>query len=187
MRSDHDNHQSPSSSQPDAFEVGRKKAAYERRPVSEPIPQRGVISSFTDWRFEQYLTMRLLPLFYLLLVLGAVVVIGAIVAGTFYFSMFAGFIALGVAPLVLLVAVAVIRAALEYLIMAHRIMRIIERMDALPDQVEDLSVRVEGITDHVDNLTGRVEDIHKTLMQVRPLLDISALPRRVLRSLLRQD
>ena len=43
-------------------------------------PQRGVIGSFTDWRFEQYLTMRLLPLFYLLLVVGAMAVIGGIVA-----------------------------------------------------------------------------------------------------------
>lgn len=148
------------------------------------VPQRGVISSFADWRFDQYLTMRLLPLFYLLLVLGALAVISVIVAAVFYLSMFAGFIALGIAPLVFLVAVAVIRAALEYLVMAHRIMRIIERMDALPEQVHGLSVRVEGITDHIDHLSGQVDGMNETLVHLRPLLSISDMPRRVLSSLL---
>lgn len=151
---------------------------------ADGAPQRGVISSFADWRFEQYLTMRLLPLFYLLLVVGALAVIAAIVAGVFYLSMTAGFIALGVAPLVFLVAVAVIRAALEYLVMAHRIMRIIERMDALPDQVHGLSVRVEGITDHIDNLSVQVDGMSETLHHLRPLLSISGAPRRMLSSLL---
>jgi|GEM_PF-289451 len=146
--------------------------------------QRGVISSFADWRFEQYLTMRLLPLFYLLLVLGALAVIAGLVAITFYFSFMAGLIAAAIAPLVLLISVAVIRAALEYLVMAHRIMLIVERMDALPVQVQGLSVRVEGINGHIDQLTEQVEEIHGTLMQVRPLLGVRNLPGRILKSLL---
>ncbi|MCG8392302.1 MAG: DUF4282 domain-containing protein [Pseudomonadales bacterium] len=139
-----------------------------------------LIPNLADWRFEHYLTMRLLPLFYLLLVAGAAAAVGGIVAVCFWLSTPAGLIAMACAPLVLLVIVAVVRAALEYLIMAHRIMRIIERMDALPDQVSDLAFRVDGITGHVDRLTDNVQDIHQDLMHVRPLLRSAGLPSRLL-------
>ncbi|MGB1220690.1 MAG: DUF4282 domain-containing protein [Alcanivoracaceae bacterium] len=145
-------------------------------------PRRGpsMVHNMADWRFDHYLTMQLLPLFYLLLVFGAAVVVAALVALVFWFSPTAGLVALAVAPVVLLIAVAVIRAALEYLVMAHRIMRIIERMDALPHQVADLSVRVDGITGHVDQLIDRVDDIHETLMHARPFLRSAASTGRLL-------
>ena len=103
-----------------------------------------------------------------------------IAAACFWISTTVGLIASAVAPLLLLVIVAVVRAALEYLIMAHRIMRIIERMDALPDQVRGLSHRVDGITRQVDSLTDNVQDIHQDLMHVRPLLRSAGLPSRLL-------
>ena len=139
-----------------------------------------LVPNLADWRFEHYLTMRLLPLFYLLLVAGAAVAVFGIAAACFWISTPIGLIALAVSPLLLLVIVAVVRAALEYLIMAHRIMRIIERMDALPEQVRDLSYRVDGITRQVDRLTDNVQDIHKDLMHVRPLLRSAGLPARLL-------
>ncbi|MEQ3725366.1 DUF4282 domain-containing protein [Alcanivorax sp.] len=145
-----------------------------------PTPGESRIPNLADWRFNRYLTMQLMPLFYLLLIVGALVVVVSVVGLCFWFSTLAGIIAAVIAPLALLVIVAVIRAALEYLIMAHRIMRIIERMDALPGQVADLSVRVDGITDHVDGLTGHVNDIHETLMHVRPFLRSAGLPGRLL-------
>lgn len=148
-----------------------------------PTPAKGTIPNLADWRFNRYLTMQLMPLFYLLLILGALVVVVGIVGICFWFSLLAGAIAAVIAPLAFLVIVAVIRAALEYLIMAHRIMRIIERMDALPDQVADLSVRVDGITDHVDRLNDHVHDIHETLMHVQPLLRSAGLPSRLLNAL----
>ena len=107
-------------------------------------------------------------------------VVVSVVGLSFWFSTLAGIIAAVIAPLAFLVIVAVIRAALEYLIMAHRIMRIIERMDALPGQVADLSVRVDGITDHVDLLNDHVNDIHETLMHVRPFMRSAGLPSRLL-------
>ena len=147
----------------------------------DPSPsRRGGIPNLADWRFNRYLTMQLMPLFYLLLILGALVVVVGVVGVCFWFSLMAGIIAAVIAPLAFLVIAAVIRAALEYMIMAHRIMRIIERMDALPNQVADLSVRVDGITDHVDLLNTHVEDIHETLMHVQPLLRSAGLPSRLL-------
>lgn len=152
------------------------------------VQTRGRITSripnVADWRFRHYLTMQLMPLFYLLLISGALLAIALIVAACFWFSMLAGLIAALLAPVVFLVTVAVIRAALEYLIMAHRIMRIIERMDALPDQVNTLNQRVDGITGHVDQLIVHVDDIHDSLMQVRPILRSAGLTSRLLNSLM---
>jgi ABC-type multidrug transport system fused ATPase/permease subunit len=149
----------------------------ERPPTS---PETGVIRGLADWRFNQYLTTRLLPVFYLLLVLGSVALVAAIVGLCFWLDIRAGIIAAAAAPLVLLVMIVVIRTALEYLVSAHRIMRIIERMDALPDQVADLSVRVDGITVHVDQLINHVDDIHDTMMHARPILRSAATTGRLL-------
>jgi hypothetical protein len=140
-----------------------------------------LIGGFADWRFERYLTMQLLPLFYVLLVLGLSLCILVLVAGLYFLSPVAGVAATLVAPFVWLVAMAVIRTALEYLAMAHRIMRIIEGMDALPGQVEEVTLRVDGITAHVDTLIRHVDDIHGVLMVVRPLLPASALVSRLFR------
>ena len=147
----------------------------------KPIQPAGAIPNLADWRFNRYLTMQLLPLFYLLLILGALVTIGGIVLLCFYYvSMLAGLIALVLSPIVFLVTFAVIRAALEYLIMAHRIMRIIERMDALPTQVTDLSARVDRITGHVDQLIEHVDDIHASMMDAQPLFKSAGLLSRLL-------
>lgn len=148
----------------------------------KPIQSAGTIPNLADWRFNRYLTMQLLPLFYLLLLLGALVTIGSIVLLCFYYvSMLAGLIALILSPIVFLITFAVIRAALEYLIMAHRIMRIIERMDALPTQVTDLSTRVDRITRHVDQLIEHVDDIHASMMDAQPLFKSAGLLSRLLR------
>lgn len=149
----------------------------ERPPAD---PGTGVIRGLADWRFNRYLTTQLLPVFYLLLVLGSVVLVAAIVGLCFWLNTLAGIIAAAAAPLVLLVMVVVIRTVLEYLVSAHRIMRIIERMDALPDQVSGLSTRVDGITVHVDQLINHVDDIHETLMHARPFLRSAATTGRLL-------
>lgn len=152
-------------------------------PPPGPPPR---IPNLADWRFNRYLTMQLMPLFYLLLIAGALIMVVSVVGLCFWFSTLAGIIAAVLAPLAFVVMVAVIRAALEYMIMAHPIMRIIERMDALPGQVADLSVRVDGITNHVDELSGHVTDIHETLMHARPLLRSAGLPSRLLNALRRR-
>ena len=160
----------------------------EPAPQSQPMPlEKSRVPNVADWRFNRYLTMQLLPLFYVLLLLADLVTVAGLVAVCFWLHLWAGIIAATLAPLVFLVAAAVIRAALEYLIMAHRIMRIIERMDALPDQVSGLSDRVDRITGHVDTLIVHVDDIHDTLTHVRPFLRSAGLPSKVLARLLGRD
>lgn len=145
----------------------------------------GLISGLADWRFKRYLTMQLLPAFYILLVLAAIVVIGGLVALAFLWSPQAGMVTLVVAPFVLLIAVAVIRAVLEYLVMAHRIMRVVENMDRIPSQVSQLTDHVDALALKIDDLGGRVEDIHGTVGMMRPLLRPAALPERLWRALRR--
>lgn len=156
-----------------------------QQPESDPAAPyvNSRIPNVADWQFRRYLTMQLLPLFYVLLLLASAVAIGGIVALCFWAHLWAGIVAASLAPLVFLVSAAVIRAVLEYLIMAYRIMRIIERMDALPDQVTDLSHRVDRITGHVDKLILHVDDIHDTVTHARPLLRSASLPGRLLSQL----
>lgn len=123
----------------------------------------GLVSGLMDWRFERYLTMQLLPVFYVLLVVAAVAVIAGLVGLAFLFSTMAGLILLAVAPFILLIAVAIIRAVLEYLVMAHRIMRVVENMERIPGHVAQLTARVDVVVARVDALGGQVDDIHRTV------------------------
>lgn len=132
-------------------------------PSDQAVPEAGLIGGLLDWRFQRYLTMQLLPVFYLLLVLAAVVVIAGIVGLAFLLSPMAGLITAVVAPFVLLIAVAVIRAVLEYLVMAHRIMRVVENMERIPGHVDQLTARVDVVVSQVDVLGGQVNDIHRTV------------------------
>lgn len=131
--------------------------------VMEQSAETGLLSGLFDWRFQRYLTMQLLPVFYVLLVLAAVVVIAGVVGLAFLWSPMAGLITLVVAPFVLLIAVAVIRAVLEYLVMAHRIMRVVENMERIPGHVDQLTARVDVVVNQVDALGEKVNDMHSTV------------------------
>lgn len=126
-------------------------------------PGGGLVSGLLDWRFNRYLTMQLLPVFYLLLVIAATVVVLGFVGLAFLWSTMAGLIAAVVAPFVLLIAVAVIRAVLEYLVMAHRIMRVVENMERIPGHVDQLTARVDVVVTQVDALGETVNDMHSTV------------------------
>jgi hypothetical protein len=141
--------------------------------MTDNLPENdsGLLRGLIDWRFQRYLTMQLLPVFYVLLVIAAVVVIAGVVALAFLWSSMAGLITLAVAPFVLLIAVAVIRAVLEYLVMAHRIMRVVENMERIPGHVDQLTARVDVVVTQVDALGEKVNDMHSTV----------GLPGRILR------
>lgn len=126
-----------------------------------------------DWQFTRYLSMQLLPLLYLLLIVGDLVLVGFIVANSFETSLLYGLATTLVSPLMFLVIAAIIRAALEYLVMAHRTMKTVESMSAL-------SGKVDGMSDRLDKISTEVTDIHEALMQLRPLLRSAGLPGRLL-------
>ncbi|MDP2227771.1 MAG: DUF4282 domain-containing protein [Moraxellaceae bacterium] len=125
-----------------------------------PSAFRHFLAGLLDLRFTRYLSMQLLPIFYGLLLLGAAVVIAAIVALAFWLEPLWGMACLLAAPLAWLVTAAVIRAALEFLVMAHRIMITVQRMDGIPDHVDALSIRVENITTGFEQVREQVDNIH---------------------------
>ncbi|WP_156495671.1 DUF4282 domain-containing protein, partial [Alcanivorax sp. HI0033] len=81
-----------------------------------------------DWQFNRYLSMQLLPLLYLLMIIGALLLVGFLVAASYSSSLWFGLAATVLSPLLFVVFVAIVRAALEYLVMAHRTMSIVESM-----------------------------------------------------------
>lgn len=143
----------------------------------------GLIDGLCDWQFRHYLTMRLLPMFYVLTIVAASAVIAGLVGMAFLVDAVTGIIALAVAPFGLLISVAIIRAVLEYLVMAHRIMRVVENMERIPRHVDLLSERVDVVVGRIDDLGGRVEQIHGTVSMARPLLAPGRYPARLWRRL----
>ena len=141
----------------------------------------------TDFRFEHYLSMQLLPLFYGLLLLG---VLGAFVVFNvlaFWVSTEVGLVMLGLTPLGLLIAFAVTRAALEFLVMAYRIMETVNRMDRIPAQVDNLNTKVDGISvkveafhGQIDYIQGKVDEVTHTIHFLKPISTLSKLPKRFL-------
>lgn len=117
---------------------------------------RGLI----DFRFNQYLSMQLLPVFYGLLLLGILGFFVLVNAVAFWFSHWVGLAVLAVTPFGLLIAFAVTRAALEFLVMAYRIMETVQRMDRIPQQVDNLNSKVDGISDHVHTFESQISSIH---------------------------
>lgn len=142
-----------------------------------------------DFRFNQYLSMQLLPVFYALLLVGIFGFFVALNAVAFWFSSLAGLITLAITPFGLLIAFAVTRAALEFLVMAYRIMETVQRMDRIPQQVDNLNSKVDGISEHVNSFETRIEHIQRQVDHVtgsigflNTISGISGLPGKLFRS-----
>jgi outer membrane murein-binding lipoprotein Lpp len=138
-----------------------------------------------DFRFQQYLSMQLLPVFYALLLLGILGFFLALNIAAFWYSHLVGIFILAVTPFALLIAFAVTRAALECLVMAYRIMETVQRMDRIPQQVDNLNSKVDGISDKVhefetqiNHISGQVNDVTHVISFLKPISDIGALPKR---------
>lgn len=139
------------------------------------------IGGILDFRFRRNLTMQLLPLFYIVLLLGAAGVILLAVVVVFWLSPMAGLVAGVVAPFAWLAAVAVIRAALEYLVMAYRIMETVQRMNSIPQQVEHLATEFDLINADVRHMRRQVDDMAETVNHLEPALQTLSLPSRLLK------
>jgi len=136
--------------------------------TSPPLSFPGTfLGGIADLRFKRYLTMQLLPVFYVLLLLGATLAIAAITAVTFWFSLRWGLLALLLAPVAWLMMTAVIRAALEFLVMAYRIMLTVQNMGEVAGHVASLSGHIDLLQDRLEGITGNVQDIHAGFSEIR--------------------
>ncbi len=135
-----------------------------------PAPENRIshfMGGIADLRFGRYLSMQLLPIFYVLLLFGAAVVIAALTALAFWFSPWWGLVALLIAPLAWLVTAAVIRAALEFLVMAYRIMLTVQNMNEVAGHVASLSGHIDLLQTRLEGITGNVQDIHAGFGEIR--------------------
>lgn len=140
----------------------------------------------TDFRFQHYLSMQLLPVFYGLLLIGILGFFIGLNVLAFWVSMEVGLVVLLATPIALLIAFAVTRAALEFLVMAYRIMETVNRMDRIPHQVDNLNSKVDGISERVehfhgqiDHIQGRVDDVTHTIQFLKPISTVAKLAKLV--------
>lgn len=153
-------------------------------PVTPPVSTfRHFLAGIVDFRFQRNLTMQLLPLFYTLLLLGAALVILTLMGLAFWLSPMAGLASLVIGPVAFFIAVAVIRAALEYLVMAYRIMQTVNGMDRIPGQVDNLNARVDHVVAEVDHIRRQFDEVAHTVQLLRPVLQPLSFPSRLVRSM----
>lgn len=145
---------------------------------AQSLSLRTFLSGILDLHFRHYLTMKLLPLFYALLLLGALATLALLTGLAFWLNLWAGVIMLVVSPLAFLVSAAVIRAALEFLVMAYRIMQTVHEMEQIPTQVDNLNNKVERISAGFDPIPGQVDELHQTVRLLQPILHTLHLPFR---------
>lgn len=140
-----------------------------------------------DFRFNQYLSMQLLPVFYALLLLGLLAFFVGVNALAFWYSHMVGIVVLCITPIALLISFAVVRATLEFLVMAYRIMETLHRMDRIPEQVDNLNSKVDGISDKVhgfetqiSHIQATVDDVTSTIGFLKPVSGMASIPGKLL-------
>jgi len=130
-----------------------------------------------DFSFKKKLTIELLPIFYALLLFVAAAVSLAILVAAFWISEWVGFFAIIVVPIGFLISIAIIRAALEYLMLAFGILETVNNMNKIPDQVDNLNEKVNYITNElnyiisdVTHIRQKLDDVVSTVEMLDPLL-----------------
>lgn len=154
----------------------KKELHMEQNTPYQDLSLRNFLSGVLDLRFRSYLSMQLLPLFYVLLLLGAGCTLALLTGLAFWVHPWAGLTMLVLAPLAFLVAAAVIRAALEFLVMAYRIMQTVHDMQQIPTQVDNLNTKVDRISAGFDSIPERIGDLQQTVGLLQPILRLLHLP-----------
>lgn len=147
--------------------MNRAESSSGTSTTAAPSGIRNFLGAITDLRFGRYLTMQLLPIFYVLLLLGAAIVVAALTGLVFWLSPWWGLVALVVAPVAWLVIAAVVRAALEFLVMAYRIMITVQNMNEVAGHVASLSGHIDLLQTRLEGITDNVQDIHASFGEIR--------------------
>lgn len=97
-----------------------------------------------DLRFTRYLTVQMLPIFYVLLVIGGVGVIGQFVWDAFAESMLRGLTFLIASPVAILIWVSACRAITEFLLAVFRMSEDVNRLAGIRPTVDKLDQFISG-------------------------------------------
>lgn len=117
----------------------------------QPQPRRGLLFLFQDYlnilfdlRFSRYLTVQLLPLLYVILVIGGVGVIGQQVWDAFADSTRRGLIYVLVSPFAVLVWASACRATTEFLLVVFRMSQDVQTLASIKPTVDRLDNLFSG-------------------------------------------
>lgn len=116
-------------------------------PLSWRHPVRAVrayLDILFDLKFSRYLTVQLLPLLYVVLVLGGLVVIGQLVWDAFAVSPRRGLAFLLASPLALLVWASACRATTEFLLVVFRMSEDVRTLASIKPTVDRLDGLLSG-------------------------------------------
>ncbi|MDX1670651.1 MAG: DUF4282 domain-containing protein, partial [Limnobacter sp.] len=159
--------------------------------VADPLQLKSRFDRFKnailDFQFHENLTIALLPAFYIILLVGATAVAIIINIGAWQISTLVGVTVSMLSPFALMLVFAVIRAALEFIVMGYRIMLTLERMDRIPSQVDNLNSKVDGISDlvhgferRIEHIEGRVDEVADNISFLKHVSGMTNLPGRLL-------
>lgn len=97
-----------------------------------------------DLRFKRYLTVQMLPILYVLLVIGGLGVIGQFVWDAFAQSLLRGMTFLLAAPVAILIWVSACRAITEFLLAVFRMSEDVNRLAGIRPTVDKLDQFISG-------------------------------------------
>lgn len=129
--------------------------------------QGHLLGGLFDLRLNQYLALRLMPIFYTPLLIGAAFLVLAVVGIIFWLSPGYGVLALFAAPVAWLILAAIARAVLEFFTMAYRLMHTVEKMGQIAEHVSTLSEHIDLLQQRMEGITGNMQDIHKNFIDIR--------------------
>lgn len=114
-----------------------------------------------DLRFTRYLTVQMLPIFYVLLVIGGLGVIGQFVWDAFAQSLLRGMTFLVAAPVAVLIWVSACRAITEFLLAVFRMSEDVNRLAGIRPTVDKLDQFISGPS-WLGKLLGGVQQAYQS-------------------------
>lgn len=132
-----------------------------KSPRATPKPSkmslfRDYLVLLCDLRFSRYLTVQMLPIFYVLLVIGGVGVIGQFVWDAFAQTLLRGTVFLIATPMAVLIWVSACRALTEFLLAVFRMSEDVNRLAGIRPTVDKLDKFINGPS-WISRLVGAVQ------------------------------
>jgi hypothetical protein len=120
-----------------------KHRKYVEKPSKHAL-FRDYLVLLCDLRFSRYLTVQMLPILYVLLVIGGVGVIGQFVWDAFAQSLLRGITFLVTAPVAVLIWASACRAITEFLLVVFRMSEDVNRLAGIRPTVDKLDQMLSG-------------------------------------------
>lgn len=135
-----------------------KKHAHIAEKPSKRALFRDYLVLLCDLRFSRYLTVQMLPILYVLLVIGGVGVIGQFVWDAFAQSLLRGITFLVAAPVAVLIWISACRAITEFLLAVFRMSEDVNKLAGIRPTVDKLDQFISGPS-WMSRIMGSVQSV----------------------------